>query len=100
MQGEHSSYSPASPWAFQALPSNAHSIEISLVVILVDSFTTSLSPRTTSPLMTLEIGSRKIHWCKCKHASSKAPENTTKIFKFHNVVMHILLKILSVSLKL
>ena len=94
MQGEHSSYSPASPWAFQALPSNAHSIEISLVVILVDSFTTS------SPLMTLEIGSRKIHWGKCKHASSKAPENTTKIFKFHNVVMHILLKILSVSLKL
>lgn len=99
MQSEHSSCSPVSPRTFQALTSNAHGIEISLVVILVDSLPHPYHPGQP-PLMTLETGSRKIYWSQCKHPSSKAPENTSKIFKLHSVVMHILLKLLSVSLKL
>lgn len=42
--------------------------------------------------MTLEIGQRKIYWGQCKYSSSKAPENSSKIFKQHYVVTYVLWK--------
>lgn len=39
MQVSHPSASFVSPWAFQALPSNAHDNEVFLIVVLVDFLT-------------------------------------------------------------
>lgn len=39
MQVSHPSASFVSPWAFHALPSNAHDSEVFLIVVLVDFLT-------------------------------------------------------------